>query len=42
MSDSEHVEPEMPTAEGLSDRLFAITMVGVLGFIAVVFIFIIL
>jgi hypothetical protein len=42
MSDSEHVEPENPPAEELSDRLFAITMAGVLGFIAVVFAFIIL
>jgi hypothetical protein len=42
MSDSEHVEPENPTATELSNRLFVITMAGVLGFIAVVFAFIIL
>lgn len=42
MSDSEHVEPENPTAGELSNRLFAITMAGVLGFIVVVFAFIIL
>jgi hypothetical protein len=42
MSDSEHVEPENPTAEELSNRLFAIVMAGVLGFIVVVFSFIIL
>lgn len=41
MSDDEHhVEPPMPRASDLADRLFAISMVGVLGFIAVVFIFI--
>jgi hypothetical protein len=42
MSDSEHVEPENPPAAELANRLFAITMAGVLGFIAVVFAFIIL
>jgi hypothetical protein len=42
MSDEEkHVEPVPPTASELADRLFAISMIGVLGFIAVVFIFII-
>ena len=42
MSDDEnHVEPPMPNPEDLSNRLFALGMVGVLGFIAVVFIFII-
>ena len=41
MSDSEHVEPEAPSAEELGNRLFAIAMAGILGFIAVVFIFII-
>ena len=41
MSDEEiHVEPEPPAADELANRLFAITMVGVLGFIAVVFTFI--
>jgi hypothetical protein len=42
MSDSEHIEPENPSAEALSDRLFAMTMAGVLGFVVVVFAFIIL
>jgi len=41
MSESEHLEPEPPPAEELANRLFALAMVGVLGFIAVVFIFII-
>ena len=41
MSDSEHVEPEMPSSEDLANRLFAISMTGILGFIAVVFLFII-
>lgn len=41
MSDEEnHVEPAPPNADELADRLFAITMIGVLGFIAVVFTFI--
>ncbi len=42
MSDAEHVEPENPSAEELANRLFAIAIAGVLGFIAVVFAFIIL
>jgi len=42
MSDSEHVEPENPSGEELATRLFAITMAGVVGFIVVVFSFIIL
>ena len=42
MSDSEHVEPENPTAEDLANRLFVISIAGVVGFIAVVFAFIIL
>jgi hypothetical protein len=41
MSDSDHIEPENPPAEELANRLFALSMAGVLGFIAVVFIFII-
>jgi hypothetical protein len=41
MSDQEHVEPDPPPAEELANRLFAIAMAGILGFIAVVFIFII-
>lgn len=41
MSDEEHhVEPAPPQAEDLANRLFALSMVGILGFIAVVFIFI--
>lgn len=41
MSDhAEHVEPEPPDAEELSHRLFLLGNIGVLGFIAVVFIFI--
>lgn len=42
MSDSEHVEPENPPAEELANRLFAMAIAGILGFIAVVFAFIIL
>jgi hypothetical protein len=41
MSDEEpHVEPTPPDAEDLANRLFALGMAGVLGFIAIVFIFI--
>ena len=40
MSDSNHVEPTPPEAGELADRLFILSMAGVLGFIAVVFIFI--
>lgn len=42
MSDEIHEEPEMPSSETLANRLFAISMAGVLSFIAVVFAFIIL
>lgn len=42
MSDEEHIEPENPSSEVLANRLFAISMAGVLSFIAVVFAFIIL
>ena len=42
MSDSEHVEPQNPTAEVLATRLFGLSMAGVIGFIVVVFAFIIL
>jgi hypothetical protein len=42
MSDSEHVEPENPPAEELATRLFVISIAGVVGFIVVVFAFIIL
>ena len=41
MSDEEHVEPVNPPADQLATRLFVVSMVGVLSFIAVVFIFII-
>ena len=40
MSDHAHVEPPNPPADELATRLFALGMVGVLGFIAVVFIFV--
>lgn len=41
MSDHDHVEPPMPNADAMASRLFAISMVGILGFIAVVFTFVI-
>jgi len=42
MSDEEnHVEPPNPLATDLANRLFVMGMVGIGGFIAVVFIFII-
>ena len=41
MSDENHVEPTPPAADELASRLFFLSMAGVLGFIAVVFIFII-
>lgn len=40
MSDEHHVEPPNPDPEDLQNRLFAVSMAGILGFIAVVFIFI--
>jgi hypothetical protein len=40
MSDHHHVEPENPPADELATRLFAMAIAGVLGFIAVVFTFI--
>ncbi len=40
MSDPHHVEPENPAADELATRLFTLAMIGVLGFIAVVFTFI--
>ena len=40
MSDHDHVEPENPQAEAFATRLFALGITGVLGFIAVVFIFV--
>ena len=42
MSDENHEEPEMPASDALADRLFAISMAGVISFIGVVFAFIIL
>jgi hypothetical protein len=41
MSDEHHVEPTPPPADELASRLFFLSMAGILGFIAVVFIFII-
>lgn len=41
MSDHEHVEPENPPAEDFATRLFAMSMVGILAFITIVFIFVI-
>ncbi len=41
MSDHEHVEPENPPADAFATRLFAVSMVGILGFITVVFVFVI-
>lgn len=40
MTDDNHVEPTPPPADELATRLFYLGMVGILGFIAVVFIFI--
>ncbi len=42
MSDSEHIEPENPSADVLADRLFVVGIGGVVAFIAVIFAFIIL
>ena len=42
MSDDHHVEPENPRSDDLANRLFVISIAGVLSFIAVVFAFIIL
>jgi hypothetical protein len=41
MSDYHHVEPENPPAESLATRLFVVSMVGILAFIAIVFTFVI-
>ena len=38
--DDNHVEPTPPTADDLADRLFLLGVGGVIGFIAIVFIFI--
>ena len=40
--DDNHVEPPNPSAEDLANRLFMLSMAGILAFIAVVFTFIIL
>lgn len=40
MSDHDHVEPEMPRADAFATRLFILGITGVLGFIAVVFTFV--
>ena len=41
MSDEDnHIEPTPPRADILADRLFVLGIGGVLGFIAVVFLFI--
>ena len=40
MSDPHHVEPENPPADELATRLFTLGIIGVLGFIAVVFMFV--
>ena len=42
MSDEDHVEPENPGSGELANRLFIISMAGVLSFIAVIFAFVIL
>ena len=42
MSDDHHVEPKPPDSRDLADRLFVISMVGVIGFIVVTFAFVIL
>lgn len=42
MSDEKHVEPENPKSSDLLNRLFVISMLGVVSFIAVVFAFVIL
>ena len=38
--DDNHVEPTPPAADDLADRLFLLGVGGVIGFIAIVFIFI--
>ena len=40
--DDNHVEEPMPKAEELANRLFAVSMAGILSFIGVIFAFIIL
>ncbi|MEZ4282241.1 MAG: hypothetical protein R3F21_21770 [Myxococcota bacterium] len=41
MSDHEHVEPENPPADAFATRLFVVSMVGILSFITIVFVFVI-
>ena len=38
--DDNHEEPTPPRADDLADRLFLLGIAGVIGFIAIVFIFI--
>ena len=38
--DDNHIEPTPPNADDLADRLFLLGIAGILGFIAIVFIFI--
>jgi hypothetical protein len=38
--DDNHIEPTPPRADDLADRLFWLGIGGVIGFIAIVFIFI--
>ena len=40
MSDHYHVDPPNPPADELATRLFVLGITGVLGFIAVIFIFV--
>lgn len=40
MSDHEHVEPENPPADAFATRLFVVSMVGILAFITIVFVFV--
>ena len=41
MSDEHHEEEPNPEASDLANQLFAVSMAGILSFIAIVFIFII-
>jgi hypothetical protein len=38
--DDNHIEPTPPPADDLADRLFLLGIGGILGFISIVFIFI--
>ena len=42
MSDDDHIEPTPPNSSDLANRLFILSMAGVLSFIAVIFAFVIL